>query len=121
MLTGKVHFTTQSERQPGKTLTVKKTENTLERTKGLLGSQPLSSDEGLWITPCNSVHTFGMPYALDIIYLNKRFQIRKIISNLKPRRLSINWFAKSVVELKAGVAARLDLKPGDIMHWNENA
>lgn len=121
MRTGQVQFFNQNTRLSSDCFTVSKTETAFERTCGLLKLPALSEKEGLWITGCNSVHTFGMAYALDIIYLNKGLQIRKIIQNLKPSRFSLNWLAQSVLELQAGMADKHGLMPGDKMHWKENA
>ena len=98
-------------------LFVKKTESVTERTKGLLGSETLPRNEGLWISPCNSVHSFGMGYSLDIIYLNSDLQIRSIRKEMKPARLSLDLFSKSVLELGAGVADQLGLIAGDKLVW----
>lgn len=93
-------------------LLIKVTENFKERNRGLLALDELESGEGLLITPCRSVHTFGMNYALDLVYLNKSLEIVKIIKNIMPNRMSIAWFAHSTLELKSGEAQRLDLKLG---------
>ena len=121
MRTGQVHFFKQGKQSPSEYLTVSKTETALERTRGLLKKPALSEKEGFWITSCNAIHTFGMAYPLDIIFLNKGLQIRKITPNLKPFRLSMNWFAQSVLELQAGTANKIGLTPGDKMYWKENA
>ena len=99
---------------------VRKTESMSERSRGLLGSEKLSKNEGLWIFPCNSVHSFGMRYSLDIIYLNSDLQIRSIRKDMKPARISLDLFAKSVLELDAGAADQLGLKVGDKVVWKNN-
>ena len=121
MLVGKVQFISQNGEPKTVSLDVNKTETAMERTQGLLKKPALNSNEGLWISPCNSVHTFGMQYPLDIIYLNSKDQIRKITANLKPRRVSASWFARSVLELQAGTAKQLNLATGDTMKWIKNA
>ena len=49
-----------------------------KRNKGLLGRKELSPGEGLWILPCQSVHTFGMQFAIDLVYLDRKHRIRKV-------------------------------------------
>jgi len=93
-------------------LQVQVTENFKERNRGLLALNVLEQGEGLLITPCRSVHTFGMGYALDLVYLNKSLEIVKIIKNILPNRMSIACFAHSTLELKSGEAQRLGLKLG---------
>ena len=73
--------------------------NFKERTGGLLIRQPLQTHEALLIKPCNSIHTVGMKYSLDIVYLNKNGVILKLVKNVKPFRFSICLNAYAVLEL----------------------
>lgn len=93
-------------------LSVKVTESFKERNRGLLALDKLTSGQGLLITPCRSVHTFGMNYALDLLYLNKDLQIVKIIENIKPLRISIALRGHSTLELNSGEVQRLRLSLG---------
>ncbi len=94
-----------------------KAETAFERTCGLLGKPALCDDQGLWIAPCKSVHTFGMRYSLDIVYLDRRQQIQKIRSHMRPARVSWHLLAQSVIELRGGTAAALGLEAGDELRW----
>ncbi len=96
---------------------VQQTESWRERSRGLLGQPALEKNEGLLITPCNSVHTFGMRYPLDIVYLDKKMRIVKINRSLSPWRLSISLRAAMVLELAAGRADELLLKFDDVLLW----
>jgi len=42
------------------------------RNKGLLGRNSLASGEGLWIVPCEAIHTFGMRFPIDLVYLTAK-------------------------------------------------
>lgn len=75
----------------------------LQRFRGLLGRRELNSNEALHIQPCSDVHTFGMKYDLDIVFLDKAGAVLKIAS-LAPNRWSFCKGAKSVLEFKAGCA-----------------
>lgn len=99
---------------------VMQTQNLWERTRGLLGKAPLGVNQALWITPCNSVHSVGMGYALDLIYLNKQMEVVKLVNALKPWRASLAWGAHSVLELRAGELARLGVQLGDQLKWWPN-
>ena len=121
MLDGNIQFYHEANNELSVSLDVKKTDNTLERTRGLLNLPPLNKNQGLWISPCNSVHTFGMKYPLDIIYLDRKNKVKKIIKNLKPKRLSFSIFAKSVLEVKAGTANQLSLTTEHRLKWTQNA
>ena len=86
-----------------------------QRSKGLLGRSALGTGEGLWIVPCESVHTFAMRFAIDLIYLDKQQKVRKICSSVRPWRISACLTAHSVLELAAGVVRDEDARPGDIL------
>ncbi len=121
MLEGRIIVGSADNADKKATLHVKKTQHALERTKGLLGLPALSDEQGLWIIPCNSIHTFGMQYPLDIIYLDRNGRIKKIVENIKPRRMSFSLFAKSVLELKTGTVKRLKITMGHTLQWIPNA
>jgi uncharacterized membrane protein (UPF0127 family) len=83
------------------------------RRKGLLGSHGLKSGEGLWIVPCEGVHTFAMRFPLDIVYLDRRNHVRKIVTDLQPWRVSFSLMARSVLELPAGTISATRTRVGD--------
>ena len=90
---------------------------TMQRMKGLLGTTSLSQTEGLLIEPCNSVHTFGMKYVLDIVYLDRNQKVIKCVSKMAPARMSMAFNATSVVEMAAGMIEANNIKPGDRLEW----
>jgi uncharacterized protein len=85
------------------------------RSKGLLGRKGLAPGEALWIVPCEAVHTFGMQFPLDLVYLDRKHRIRKIKKNVPPWRISACLTAHSVVELPAGSILDADAQPGDLV------
>ena len=85
------------------------------RSRGLLGRKGLAAGEGLWIVPCEAVHTFGMQFSIDLVYLDREYRIRKIRRNVPPWRLSACLRAHSVIELAAGSVRENDAQPGDIV------
>jgi uncharacterized membrane protein (UPF0127 family) len=88
------------------------------RLKGLLGKRGLSSSEALLLIPCDMVHTLGMRFPIDVIFVNKLGEILKIEDDLKPNRLAARVRnAHGVVEMAAGMAKKLGLVPGDILRW----
>ena len=73
------------------------------RLKGLLGKGSLPAGAGLWIKPCNSIHTFGMKFPIDVLFLDKEKRVVGIARTLRPNRISrIYADASSVIELPAG-------------------
>ena len=84
-----------------------------KRRTGLLKKDKLAPGEGLWIAPCESVHTFFMKFAIDLVYLDKKKQVRKVRHAVPPWRLSACLTAHSVLELPAGTIAQSRTQPGD--------
>ncbi len=84
-----------------------------KRSNGLLGRNGLGPGEGLWIVPCESVHTFGMRFAIDLVYLDRQHRIRKIRRNVVPWRLSGCLTAHSVIELASGALREQNVQRGD--------
>ncbi len=85
------------------------------RRKGLLGRDGLLAGEGLWIAPCESVHTFFMRFAIDLIYLDRKHKVRKLRSAVGPWRVSACLLAHSVLELPAGTIEMSRTECGDIV------
>jgi uncharacterized protein len=83
------------------------------RRKGLLGRSSLAPGEGIWIVPCEAVHTFCMRFAIDLIYLDRRNRVVKTRREVLPGRVSACFRAHSVVELPSGSISRTQTQPGD--------
>jgi uncharacterized protein len=83
------------------------------RRRGLLGRKGLDEGEGLWIKPCEAVHTFGMRFDIDLIFLNRRHIVTKVRAGVPPWRISGSLRALSVLEMSPGAIARSSTRPGD--------
>ncbi len=83
------------------------------RRKGLLGRECLLPGEGLWIAPCESVHTFFMRFPIDLVYLDRKLQVRKVRHCVGAWRISACFSAHSVLELPAGTAQASRTERGD--------
>src|SRR5580692_10324053 len=83
-----------------------------KRRKGLLGRKTLCAGEGLWIVPCEAVHTFGMQFPIDLVYLDRSSRVVKTRSHVRPGRLSACLTAHSVVELPSGTVQATQTKRG---------
>ena len=88
-------------------------DKTLNRLKGLLGKKGLTMQQGLLISPCNSVHTVGMKFDIDVIFLNKQNQVIKIKQSVKPTRMVSCFRSKKVLELASGSAQYNNISIGD--------
>jgi uncharacterized membrane protein (UPF0127 family) len=88
------------------------------RRKGLLGRDELPPGEGLWIVPCESVHTFWMKFPIDLIYLDRNKRVKKIRSGVSPWRLSACLSAHSVLEFASGTIHASHTQPGDNLEFS---
>jgi uncharacterized protein len=86
-----------------------------KRRVGLLKHKRLEPGEGLWIVPCESVHTFFMKFPIDLVYLDKQRKVRKVRNAVPAWRLSACLSAHSILELPAGVVEKTDTRPGDVV------
>ena len=70
------------------------------RLRGLLGRMRLRSDEAVWIVPSVGIHTFGLMFAIDVIYLDDQNRVIHLVENLGPLRIAgIRRQCASVLEL----------------------
>jgi len=84
------------------------------RLRGLLFCPPLLPGQGLWIMPCNWIHTLGMRSAIDVLYLDREGRVLHVASEMHPNRLGpLVWRARSVVELPAGTIDSTGTTVGD--------
>jgi uncharacterized membrane protein (UPF0127 family) len=88
-------------------------ESSAQRRTGLLKHDRLDEGSGLWIVPCEAVHTFFMKFAIDLIYLDRKRQVRRIVRDLRPWRFSMCLPAHSVLELPTGTIDRTNTQRGD--------
>ncbi len=85
-----------------------------ERMKGLKGLEGLKPGEALILRPCFQVHTFGMRFPIDVLFLDGQGMTVKAIHSMRPRRIS-PWVleARTVLELPAGVLRETGTLVGD--------
>jgi uncharacterized protein len=72
------------------------------RFRGLLGTrrENFTSGQGLWIVPCQGVHTLGMRFAIDVVYLDGDMRVVHIEENVKPWRITpVRLRAATVLEV----------------------
>lgn len=90
--------------------------NFLARAAGLLFRKKLASSQCLLITPCRSIHTIGMYYTIDIVFIDAFGYITDIHYNVKPFKVitaSVN--ACSVVEFLGGTLEQFCLSRQDLL------
>jgi uncharacterized protein len=99
---------------------VAKTSNFIDRMRGLLFSSQLKENEGLLIAPCSSVHTFGMRYAIDLVFLDKQLTVVKTVKSLEPWRMAASNASNMVLELAANSLDTLNLTTGQQLEWHDD-
>jgi uncharacterized membrane protein (UPF0127 family) len=86
------------------------------RLIGLLGKSKrwAKLGRGLWIIPSRGVHTIGMLFPIDVLFLNKNKEVIHIEEHMRPFRISkVSLKATSVLELPAHAIYRSGTKVGD--------
>jgi uncharacterized membrane protein (UPF0127 family) len=88
-------------------------ESRLERGRGLLMRRCPDHRTAYLLRNCSAVHTFGMTYAIDIVFCDPDGRILRIERGLRPFRAAREAGATLVWELSAGTAARWGWQVGD--------
>ena len=79
---------------------VKVADSVLSRMVGLLGKRKLEPESGVWIVPCNFIHTIGMLFSIDVVLLDKDFKVVGLHELVRPFSFTPpNFRAESVIEL----------------------
>lgn len=92
-------------------------ESFCQRLRGLLFRPELKKSQGLLIKPCRQIHTVGMSYSLDIIFLDQHGTVIKLCHSVKPFRQAFALKAAFTLEMASGVARDLGLNIGDQLAW----
>lgn len=83
------------------------------RLRGLLGRAGLAPGEGLLLRPCNGVHTWGMKFSIDVVFLDAGGNVLRVEHSMLPGRM-VPWVrrAKQALELPAGATTAVGLEVG---------
>jgi uncharacterized protein len=90
-----------------------------KRRTGLLKHSGLEPGEGLWILPCEGVHTFGMKFPIDVLFLSRKKKVLKARPNMVRRRIAFSLRAHSVLELPAGTLDKTGTAAGDQLEFEK--
>jgi uncharacterized membrane protein (UPF0127 family) len=92
----------------------------LKRLRGLRGRDRMAEGSALWIVPCRGIHTRGMSFPIDALYLDREQRVVAIEQNLPPGRIaSVLFRARTVLELPAGTVRRSATRVGDHIVMSE--
>ena len=76
------------------------------RRKGLAKMEAMPADRGLHILKCNSVHTVGMRFGLDLVWVAKDGRVVRVDTSVAPRRVKWCRGARTVIETRVGAGQR---------------
>jgi len=85
------------------------------RLKGLLGTSCLPEGEALLIRPCSSIHTIGMKYPIDVLFMTSDDKVLKIAPSMFPGRTASARGSSYVLELPVGVVDKTGTDVGDYL------
>jgi hypothetical protein len=93
---------------------VRVAERFFPRMRGLLRTDGLAEGEGLWIHPCSSIHSIGMRFEFDALFLGPGGKVVGQYERFRRNRISrVFWSARGVLELPAGTIERTGTEVGD--------
>lgn len=93
----------------------------LSRLLGLMFRPAFGRIDALALSPCTSIHTFFMRFAIDAVFTDAHHRVVDCTQNIRPWK----WFfprrgARHTVELPAGTIQAHNIKIGDIITWNSS-
>jgi len=89
-------------------------DSVLGRLVGLLGKRSLKPDSGVWIVPSNSIHTIGMLFTIDVVFIDENLRVVGLRELVRPFSITLpNFRAESVLELPAHTIFRSHTELGD--------
>ncbi len=92
------------------------------RMRGLLGRRGLAPGHAMYICPCPSIHTFGMQFALDLVFVDKALQVVRIVWDVGPHKMVTGGRgAHAVFEFEAGNVSHDRLHLGEQLSQSEAA
>lgn len=90
--------------------------NFLSRLKGLLGRNEFGDIDGLMLSSCRQIHSIGMKFNFDALYLDSEYKIIAIYENIgKNKILPYNVAVSNVLELPKGMVQDKNLGIGDVL------
>ncbi len=89
-------------------------DTTTARLRGLIGKLSLGLDEGLWMVPSRGIHTMGVLFPIDLIYLDDRLRVLHVVESFPTFRVSpLIPHATSVLELPTHTIYSSQTQTGD--------
>ena len=86
-----------------------------DRRKGLLGRDSFTKGSAMALAPTNAIHTFGMRFPIDVLFVRRDGVVVKVQRNIPPWRIAAALWAYAVIELPAGTLTARDVSVGDVL------
>jgi len=88
----------------------------MSRIVGLLGERELPPGDGLLIVPSQGVHTWGMLFPIDIVVLDRGWNVLALRRRMRAFRMTrLFWKAAAVLELPPGMLDSTATAVGDLL------
>jgi uncharacterized protein len=87
------------------------------RNRGLLGRSSFPPGSAMVLAPCSAIHTFFMPFAIDVAFTDRAGAIVRTVVNLRPWRIAIAFRAFATIELPAGTLIASGVERGDALRF----
>ena len=89
-------------------------DTSLRRMVGLLGKRSLEPGSGLFIVPSQAIHTIGMAFPIDLVFVNRKHCVVGVRERVRPFRMTrVFWKALGVIELPPGTIRESRTQLGD--------
>ena len=102
-------------------INIKHASSFFTRMLGLYSHRQLRFGDGVWLIPCNSIHTIGMRCSIDVIFLDASGHVVRVLQDVRPGRFI--WRvarAHSTLEVPAGVVRSSETQVGDKVKFIES-
>ena len=91
------------------------------RLLALSRERSLPTRAGLLLSPARGIHTLGMRFAIDVVFLSRQMRVIGLAPRLRPWRVLLApRGTRRVLELAAGQIAATGLKPGTFIVVESN-
>lgn len=108
-------------RSPNNTqFTIRSVQSLLSKKVGLLNHSRLEEHSGLLLKNTRAVHTKGMAFSIDIVFLSKNFRVLEIATEVKPNCIRRGpKGTRHTLELSSGACAKANLECGSALFLEE--
>ncbi|WP_297388337.1 DUF192 domain-containing protein [Acidiferrobacter sp.] len=99
---------------------VKVADGPWSRGLGLVGRKIWAQDQALLLIPCRAIHTFGMRFGIDVVFVDRQGVITALYAHMAPWRWVREKNAYATLEWVAGAIHRHRLKVGEQLVWSDS-